>query len=289
VSRVLVTGAQGNLGRAVVEALAPTPHTVVRSDICEDGDPGYRQADLRSLDAAKAVVTDDVDVLVHCPAWHGVHAFSRSPQDYWELNVDGTFHVLEAAAQAGIQRVVWASSAVFYGPVGFVYCFSKQVGELTLDHFRARAGMRFARMRYTAFTPPRDFLDYGLRMLDGGGLDRRDAGAATARAVDALLEDSFEDDFFDVVCGNPFDDSDRADWHVDPWAVLERRWPDHVHLLRTHLPTGLPGKLPEPTATDKMRDVLGFTPQYDFGSFVNELAERARTGDLAAPEVYSIA
>lgn len=286
-SLVLVTGAHGNLGRAVIDALGAS-HTAIRSDVGPDngGDSSYRQADLRSFDDACRVITAEIDLIVHCPAWHGVHAHTRDPLDYWQLNVDGTFHTLEAAAQVGVQRVVWASSAVFYGPVGSPYCFSKHVGELICDHFRARTGLHVARMRYTDFTPPRDFLDYGLRMLDGRGLDRRDAGAATARAVDALLAGRLEDDFFDVVCGTPFNDRDRQEWGDDPWVVLNRHWPDHVELLKTHLAGRLPPQLADPGPSEKLRTGLGYVPMHNFGRFVEELAERQPSGDLSAPEGY---
>ncbi|RBB73651.1 hypothetical protein DQW46_26935, partial [Escherichia coli O111:NM] len=82
--------------------------------------------------------------------------------------------------------------------------FSKQVGEQILDHFRESQGVQSVRLRYTNFTPYRDFIAYGLRLLGGGGLDRRDAAGATARAVTALLDGAVQDDWFDVTTESPF-------------------------------------------------------------------------------------
>jgi nucleoside-diphosphate-sugar epimerase len=277
---VLVTGVTGDLGRALLDALSPR-HRVIGSDVGPDGPPGidYRQADATKLDDLLAVVTPDVDVLVHLPAWHGIHSFSRRPDEFWHLNVDGTYHALEAATRVGVRKVVYASSAVFYGPVGVPYCFSKHVGELICDHFRARESIAVARLRYTAFLPPRDLVDYGVRMLDGSGLDRRDAGGATARAVDALLEEAFVDEAFDVVCGTPFDDRDVADWAVDPWRVLGRTWPDDLELLRARLPASLPARLPDPSAARRLADVLGYPPRYSFGTLVDQLRVEARSAN----------
>lgn len=281
---VLVTGATGNLGSAVLDVLAAR-HTVIASDVGPVGPAGveYRQADATSLDEMLAVVTSEIDLLVHLPAWHGIHAFSRRADEYWHLNVDGTYHALEAAEHAGVRRIVYASSAVFYGPIAFPYCFSKQIGEQICDHFRARSGMSFARLRYTNFTPHRDLTDYGLRLLDGSGLDRRDAGGATARAVDALLEEAFTDEAIDVVCGSSFDDADVADWQTDAWSVLARRWPEDLDLLRAYLPESLPGQVASPHAADRLIEVLGFRPAYDFSTFVEQLRQQpAPTGDYAS-------
>src|SRR5438046_2733050 len=74
-------------------------------------------ADARSLEDMRRVIRPGYDILVHTPAWHGIHGGRHPASDFWQLNVDGTYNALTAAVEAGINRVVWAGSAVFYGPV----------------------------------------------------------------------------------------------------------------------------------------------------------------------------
>ena len=47
---------------------------------------------------------DEIDVVVHAAAIHGIHLATHSADDFFELNVRGTFNVWEAAAAAGVKR-----------------------------------------------------------------------------------------------------------------------------------------------------------------------------------------
>jgi len=101
--RVLVTGAAGNIGRAVVAELEPS-HELRLLDR-RGGDPRVIAVDLgRPLhgDAVRGV-----DVVIHLAA----HPDERAT---WEAvvddNVRATWHVLDAAARHAVPRVVFASS-----------------------------------------------------------------------------------------------------------------------------------------------------------------------------------
>lgn len=285
-AKILVTGASGNLGRGVAERLQHS-YDVTLSDVAPfPTNLPFETADARSLADLRQVIRPGYDLLLHTAAWHGVHSRQHPSTDYWQLNVDGTYNALTAAVEAGITRVVWASSAVVYGPLRDKYAFSKQIGEQILDHFREAHGVQSIRLRYTNFTPYPDFSAYGLRLLGGGGLDRRDAAAATARAVEALLAGTIGDDWFDVTTISPFSDQQAARWADDPWAVLDEAFPADGALLRRHLAT-LPDRLGTERAV-KLTQQLGYIPQHTFATFVQELRARDRTGDLSAPDGYSV-
>jgi nucleoside-diphosphate-sugar epimerase len=53
--------------------------------------------------------------MVHAAALHGIHRGHWRPQDFWSINVDGTFNLYEAAAAAKVAKVVLASSMAVYG------------------------------------------------------------------------------------------------------------------------------------------------------------------------------
>jgi nucleoside-diphosphate-sugar epimerase len=60
------------------------------------------------------------DCIVHIAAWHGIHEDSgeKKAYDFFDLNVRGTFEVFEAAASAGIDKVIFISTTSVY-PAGY--------------------------------------------------------------------------------------------------------------------------------------------------------------------------
>jgi nucleoside-diphosphate-sugar epimerase len=108
--KILITGAIGNVGRAAVERLAQSGHEITvigrRADMAIPP-AEYRQCDITDfprLDAA----AKGMDAIVHLAALaspsHG------TPEKVFEINCQGTFNVYQAAVNAGIRRVVSASS-----------------------------------------------------------------------------------------------------------------------------------------------------------------------------------
>lgn len=102
--RILVTGAEGVIGTAVREHLGGryelTSLTLTPQDF-----PSH-VADVADLDAIRPAF-EDVDAVVHLAASAGL----ETPwEDVLHNNIIGTYNVFEAARQAGVSRVVFASS-----------------------------------------------------------------------------------------------------------------------------------------------------------------------------------
>jgi nucleoside-diphosphate-sugar epimerase len=117
VTTIAITGAGGQLGRRLVRALDADP--AVTRIVGLDRHPPhglgptrfeYRPVDVRDTDWDSAL--SGVDVLVHL-------AFVVDPvhdlDAMRETNVIGTRNVFEAAARAGVRRIVYPSSVVAYG------------------------------------------------------------------------------------------------------------------------------------------------------------------------------
>jgi uronate dehydrogenase len=107
--RVLVTGAAGSIGRALVAGLPEHGHTVRgldRVSLPDDlTDVDHTVGDLRDeavLDAALA----GVDGVVHLAAIPSETSYAESVDSH----VTGTYAVLEAMRRAGVRRMVYASS-----------------------------------------------------------------------------------------------------------------------------------------------------------------------------------
>lgn len=116
---VLVTGGTGFLGGAIIERLVAQGRTVKALTRSEDG-----AGKLRAL-GAEAVRGDVLDygalrdAMHHCRVvYHaaGVNAFClRDPSPLFEVNVRGSSNAVQAAADAGVRRLVYTSSAATLG------------------------------------------------------------------------------------------------------------------------------------------------------------------------------
>jgi UDP-glucose 4-epimerase len=172
--RVVVTGATGNVGVAVMRALSRHPDVEeavglarhppdVRSPLTALPGTSWQTADVVTDDLT--AVFDGADAVVHL-AW--LIQPSRDLDRLWEVNVGGTARVLDAAARAGVRAIVHASSVGAYSPSPpdrrqplmvdeswpthgvptSAYSREKAYTERLLDAFEARHGdVRVVRLR----------------------------------------------------------------------------------------------------------------------------------------------
>ncbi len=111
--RVLVTGAAGMLGRAVVEAFA-VDHAV---------QPLHRaDCDLTDDERTRRVITKHAPhIIVHCAAWTDVDACEGDPERAMRENGDATRHVAEAAHDVDAALCYVSTDYVFDGSKPFPY------------------------------------------------------------------------------------------------------------------------------------------------------------------------
>jgi len=113
--RIAVTGASGVLGRGLAARLLSQGHDVVgiarRRPQSWSSAADFVAVDVRDTAAVKSAIAG-ADVVAHC-AW----ANSPGPDNRisHQVNIEGTRNVLEAMAETGTGRIVFASSAHVYG------------------------------------------------------------------------------------------------------------------------------------------------------------------------------
>ena len=113
--RICVTGASGKVGRATVEDLRAHGHAVTAVDlhtVREHSGPSVVGADLTDPTQAAEVLVG-MDAVVHI-ANHPAPDLVPPTRTFTD-NVTMNFNVLHAAANAGLSRIVWASSETTLG------------------------------------------------------------------------------------------------------------------------------------------------------------------------------
>ena len=129
--RILVTGGAGFIGSHLVEELLAAGHQVaILDDFNDFYDPQIKHANIAGV--AKDVTMFHVDLrdgssvrnlfhrekfetVAHLAARAGVRPSIQQPQLYYDTNVSGTLHLLDAASVTGVKRFVFASSSSVYG------------------------------------------------------------------------------------------------------------------------------------------------------------------------------
>ena len=119
--RVSVTGANGFLGSHIVEELLHRGHEVtalVGADIDNhllSGMPvEVRGFDLRDRASVRSAL-DGAEAIIHSAACYAF--WKPDPREIYRVNVDGTRHVLDAARELGVRKVVYTSSTATLSPI----------------------------------------------------------------------------------------------------------------------------------------------------------------------------
>jgi UDP-glucose 4-epimerase len=201
-SRILVVGGAGFIGSHIVDQLLDEPvreivvlDNFVRgsrlnlSDAVEDPRVTLVDGSIEDRDLLDELMagTDYVFLLAALWLYECVH----EPRRAVEVNIVGTFNVLEAARHAGVKKVVYSSSASVYGDAVFtpmtedhpfnnrtLYGATKIAGEQFFRAYHEQHGIDYVGLRYMNVYGPR--MDYKGTYVSVimKVLDRIDAGEA---------------------------------------------------------------------------------------------------------------
>jgi UDP-N-acetylglucosamine 4-epimerase len=172
----LVTGAAGFIGSNLAETLLELDQNVVGLDNFSTGKREnlnkrirFIEGDIRSLDACREAVKG-ADLVLHQAALGSVPRSIERPLATHDNNVNGFLNMLVATRDAGIPRLVFASSSAVFGddPVlpkaeerigraASPYGLSKHINELYAGVFNACYGTEWVGLRYfNVFGPRQD-------------------------------------------------------------------------------------------------------------------------------------
>ncbi len=241
-SKVLVTGGAGLIGSHIVDELVKegAGTTVYDNFIrgkrdhlewaCENGDVEIVDGDICDTEGLKQAM-QGVDYVFHEAAtW--LRLCEAEPRKAVEVNIMGTFNVLEACVEAGVKKVVAASSSSVYGDGSYLptneihpfnndlfYGATKVADEQLMRCFYKKYGLDFIGLRYLNVYGPRQPFQAAYMDVIMHFLNRIDAGEPpiihgdgcqtvdlvyvedVARANLMALKSNVTNDFFNVASG----------------------------------------------------------------------------------------
>ncbi|MEU6425833.1 UDP-glucose 4-epimerase GalE [Microbispora sp. NPDC046973] len=163
--KLLVTGGAGYIGSVVAAQLVEEGHEVTVLDDLSTGHadavpPGASFVQASIADAG-GVLSEGFDAVLHFAAKSLVGESVEKPGLYWSHNLGGTLALLDAMRQAGVNRIVFSSTAATYGepehtPIletdptrpGNPYGASKLAVDTALTAFAGLYGLGAVSLRY---------------------------------------------------------------------------------------------------------------------------------------------
>lgn len=281
-TRVVVTGGSGGLGRHVVRDLASQGYDVLNIDLIDNEECETISIDLHEYEKVAPLVAG-ADAMVHLAANPVPDTDPVTGAGRFSENTITTYNVMLAAANAGIQRVAWASSETVFGypfenisprylPVDDQhpvmpqnsYAISKVVCEEAARRLHDLFGTTFVGLRFSNVHHVNPDSPSSYSLVPGyhhdpttrssnlwGYVDARDAAIAARVAIEADLDGAYE-----VTIA-------AADTIMDtPSIELIRGVFPGVRILPTLFSYGTL------LSIDKARNLLGWKPQFSWRDMV---------------------
>jgi dTDP-glucose 4,6-dehydratase len=176
-SRILITGIAGTLGRPLKRELQRRGHDVWGLDLQHRPEPSYFRADISSYRQLERAFEQDYDFVYHLAAEFGRVNGEEYYETLWTTNVIGTRHILEVQKKKNF-KLIFASSSEIYGdkhhailsediPLNHSiiqhndYAVTKWVNEVQIMNFEKRFGSPIARLRFfNAYGPGEYYHNY---------------------------------------------------------------------------------------------------------------------------------
>lgn len=295
--RILVTGSSGHLGEALARVLPAEGHEVVGLDV-QPSPSTQVVATVRDRSAVREAL-QGVDAVLHTATLHKPHVGTHSKSDFVHTNVSGTLTLLEEAVAAGVGRFVFTSTTSTFGraltpapeaPAAWitedvppvprnVYGVTKTAAEDLCALMHLEHGLPCVVLRTSRFFPEGDDRDDVRQAYDDANLkvnellhrrvDVADVVQAHLRAVEHAPRLGFGR--YIVTATTPFLPEDTAELRRDAPAVVRRLFPQYEEVYG-RLGWRMTPSLDRVYVNARARAELGWTPRYDFGSALEQLA-----------------
>lgn len=220
-----------------------------------------------------------VDCAVHIAAWHGIHEDKRYPADFHDLNVTGTFNVLQAAVENNVSHFVFMSSTSVVDQYG-IYGHSKLLAEALVEAYAQRHGLSCVILRPRAFIPPwnktvyKNFIEWTEWFMKGAvhindlleatllAIDHRPSKPASIYVIDGAYE---------------YKAQELATWDAQgKGSSFAARYPEYLDIAEKY---GLNTNIkPRPLEIAAEQCLPGYNPRYSLRTMLQELKDYGLQG-----------
>ena len=287
--KLLLTGAAGNLGRAILRT-ASADDQIIALDLKQPADAVGSPGNVQWHEGTYANQTllgkllPGCDVIMHTAAAHPGNTPLDQRDTYIDLNVKALDMIYRQMLDAGVKRMVYSSSAeVVIGAtwrtsgatvisedmqtyaMDSIYNMTKAMGEIVGRYWHQKEGVQVALMRYMAFAGepnPKAATELIVRELCPDDVARANWAAARCKTLGV--------ETFHVAPDCPLDVHDVVAGLSDPHAVIEKHFPGAVELLGKNK-FGIRKNLFPVLESSRTKQLLGWSPQYNFQTFLNQL------------------
>jgi hypothetical protein len=182
------------------------------------------------------------DCIVHIAAWHGIHedCGEKDAYDFFDLNVRGTFEVFEAAAAAGIGKVVFISTTSVYSP-HTRYGSSKVLAEQIAEDYRKHRLVNVVTLRPRGFIPYWDRAVYAkysdwARWFWKGAVHIDDVATAVILSLDLLSRRQLDQQLvLTLDSAYEYTDADLDHWDAEgPGSSFRKYYPEYYDLALSY-------------------------------------------------------
>lgn len=277
---ILLSGGSGDVGTLLTIDFLKRDDRVVNIDMSTPKIAGAEFVQGSILDRTLLTkVMTGIDCVIHIAAWHGVHESSKTPADFHDLNVTGTFNVLQAAVDAHVQKFIFISSTSVDDQYG-LYGSSKILGESMMRAYAERnPAMTIMTLRPRAFIPSwnkavyNNFIEWAAWFMKGA-VHINDFKEALLIATD-LTPDTIAP-IYTIDGAYDYTADDLHNWSND---TFKQRYPEFVNLATKHNidTTRKPKILDIPEA----QKLPGYKPRYSLRNMLEELRDFGIDGPMA--------
>lgn len=175
---ILITGGLGFIGSHIADELMEDNHITIIDNLSTGNIKNLKNPENDNLKIVKEDIrnsnlkelTTDIDYIFHLAAMASVPLSVENPIECNDVNVNATVELLKAAADNGVEKIVFSSSSAVYGenrnmPLKETeplmptspYAASKASCELYLKSFHDSYGLKYTALRYfNVFGPRQD-------------------------------------------------------------------------------------------------------------------------------------
>jgi len=289
--KIFLTGGSGDLGKVLSYHIEKRGDTALRFDIREPSDHHGKFIHGSILDREKLLASlSGVDCIVHIAAWHGYHEFTKkkNANEFWDVNVTGTFNIFQAATLMNINKIIFISSESVTEKNG-MYGLTKRLGEEIAEHFIQNHHLNILTLRPRAFIPfwnkevYSSFVEWA-KWFWKGAVHINDVVHAVMLGIDLLATKPLSHHLILPVDGAyEYTQNDLQNWDkLGPGTTFKKYYEKYYDLA---VKSGL-----DPTAKPTIQDIsstkqlLGYEPHYSLKNLLEDLSKYGGSGPSESHE-----